>query len=145
PSMGDLWDALRGALAMEPARAFGTTDSSRGSVTALAPSQRRPPGVGVGAGPDAAFAPTPIVAGGGGQPYRTMPTPGPSAVLPPRRAASAGLFATFGIAAVVAGLALVAGYVVVVHNKEGTAKASASAAAVVPAPPPPVITSAPPP
>ncbi len=44
-SMGELWDALRSSLSMEPARAFVGTDSSRSGenpqLTALAPSSPR--------------------------------------------------------------------------------------------------------
>ena len=43
-SMGELWDALRSSLAMDPSRAFAAVDSSRSSpqLTALAPSSAAP-------------------------------------------------------------------------------------------------------
>jgi formylglycine-generating enzyme required for sulfatase activity/serine/threonine protein kinase len=56
-SMGELWDALRSALAMEPMRGLGTTDPQRGAgsspqLTALAPPSARGDRLSVpGAGP----------------------------------------------------------------------------------------------
>ena len=42
--MGELWDALRSAMSLEPLRAFTSTDPSQSSphVTALAPSGQGP-------------------------------------------------------------------------------------------------------
>jgi formylglycine-generating enzyme required for sulfatase activity/serine/threonine protein kinase len=108
-SMGDLWDALRAALAMEPVRGIGTTDSQRGSgptspaLTALAPaSQQRvsipsAPPPEVMRGSTAPLAPNAPPGSGGLNVQRTMPTV-PGQIGPP---ASRGI----GPGPVIAGVA----------------------------------------
>jgi len=160
-SMGEFWDALRSALAMEPMRGFAGTDSSRSNpqLTALAPSGSLPVPYGQSATGEmlqavqrgassmsmrSAEVPAPFLPNAN----RTMPTgdpvPAPLPSAPPSRAGAT--FVGLGIAAVLAATAVAAGvYVFAIKGKDGvvatrtTAASGAitSAAAPVSAPVPP--------
>jgi formylglycine-generating enzyme required for sulfatase activity/serine/threonine protein kinase len=164
-STGEFWDALRGALALEPMRVLAGVESSRlassanPALTALAPDSvtapgqlraSSPPGPN---GPERASAPAPPMSNATAVLYdatrsasnRTLPTPDP-ALLPPNQAArpprgTAGLFVGLGAAAVLAAGAVAAAvYVLAIRGKDATApmtsaSASASAPPVTPAPP----------
>ncbi|HEY8079080.1 MAG TPA: bifunctional serine/threonine-protein kinase/formylglycine-generating enzyme family protein [Labilithrix sp.] len=140
-SMGELWDALRSALAMEPMRGFAGTDSSRSGsnpqVTALAPQSGSLPPL-----TPRLPTPPPFTPGSGAMNVqRTMPTVGEPPRPPPKTSNAAALFAGLGALVVVAG-ALVAGgvYVFAIRGKGAAAPLASASAPVVsasaPAPPP---------
>ncbi len=157
-STGEFWDALRGALAMEPMRVAidssrTTTSSSNPALTALAPpdssqlaGQLRNSNPGYYT-PDRVSAVPPAMApqmmpNATAVLYntnRTMPTPGPAMITgnhtqPAPGAGNGGLFAVLGAGAVLAAGAIAAGvYFVAIRGKDvatpvPTASASASAA-----------------
>lgn len=171
-STGEFWDALRSALAMEPMRSFVGADSSRTSgsnpaLTALAPAadstsapgQRQSlPGSfpGERQGPPMG-APNPSATAPFGAPHRgpndayptnptnrTMPTPGPSLMVPAasRPASSGALFAGIGAGVVLTALLGIGVWAFVLRGKGGpapvaSATVSSPASAVSAAPPPP--------
>ena len=156
-SAGEFWDALRGALAMDPMRAAvdssRSTSSANPALTALAPESSpaagaprlSQPGPFAAERVSAAPPPMPNSTAVLYDTNRTMATPGPalltgSQVQPPVRSGAAGLFAVFGAVAVLAAGALAAGvYFVALRGKDGVVpvtSASASARAPVVAAPP---------
>jgi formylglycine-generating enzyme required for sulfatase activity len=114
-SMGEFWDALRSSLALEPARAFAGTDSSRSGREPLVSSsnptipssgdpnttQLAPPGSGPGG-----QGTLPIMAQGRPSAHQTLQAGGAA---PPPRSNTAALFAGVGGLVFAAAIALVAG------------------------------------
>jgi len=162
-SMGEFWDALRTSLAMEPSRAFATTDSTRSGsnpqLTALAPppvSSTNPSGQTSVDSPRISlfhdslpiprqpFAPPPS--------DRTMPTAtgqmgpmGPPAVGGKPASNPATLFAVGGIGVtLMVGVALVALWAFVLRKDRtpiaASSSSSATAVSATPPPPPPPAT-----
>ncbi len=158
-STGEFWDALRGALAMEPMRVAAdssrTASSANPALTALAPpdssaltGQMRQSHPGYAQDRLSATPPAPPMPNATAVLYntnRTMPTPGPAMItgshhVRPPPANTAGLFAVLGAGAVLAAGAIAAGvYFFAIRGKDATtspvASASASAAPVPIAPP----------
>jgi len=154
-SVGEMWDALRASLALEPARGTAWTDSTRssiggGQVTSLRPATHptptHPPGSQPSSQPSAMT--TPYLSPGDRQgvtvPRSASSAPGsgsdrvmgqgaPSG-RPAEPKSTLGLFAGLGAAVVVAAGALAAGvYVFAIKGKDGTAQPSASTTTTVPA------------
>ena len=161
-STGEFWDALRGALAMEPMRVAAdssrTGSSTNPALTALAPpdsnaltGQMRQSNPGYAQDRQSATPPAPPMPNATAVLYntnRTMPTPGPAMItgshrvqVQPPAANTAGLFAVLGAGAVLAACAVAAGvYFFAIRGKDATTtapmtSASASAAPLPVAPP----------
>ena len=117
-STGELWDALRSALALEPMRSFVGTDSSPQSMP-YDPSSTN-------------------------LTNRTMPTPGPSLMAPvqARPASSASLFAGIGAGVLLAGVLGVGVWALAVRGKPGPANVT-TATATAPVSAGPVVLPAP--
>jgi formylglycine-generating enzyme required for sulfatase activity/serine/threonine protein kinase len=137
---GELWDALRSALAMEPMRAFAGAESRRmtpdesAKITALAVAEGQRPSH-VPEERSSKPAPPPVrnvtapLAAPGIDTSRTLATPAPPEVLAAQRLrgrSNAGLFAGLGAIAVV-GAAVVGGGIWFVARGRGVAAPYASA------------------
>ena len=153
-STGEFWEALRTALAMEPMRAFATTDSSRttslnGQLTALAPPDSNPVSLRpTGAASSKMTAPlVPAMYSTGNERHPTMQTgPTPSVVPVPSVApkkSTAALFAGLGAAVVMLAAVVIGGvYLFALRGKAPiavapTASAPVASAVVAAAPPAP--------
>jgi eukaryotic-like serine/threonine-protein kinase len=151
-SMGDFWEALRSALAMEPMRAFVGVDSTRSSgprgrpdVTELAP----PDALSAPLGTDYASSAGPRVPGYGGSTNRTMTTPGPSLLPAPARATSpVGVLVGIGAGVVVASALAVGVWAFALRGRPPaaplvatTGSADVAPSAAPPPPPPPACPS----